>query len=297
MNAVDEVLPAEDLVADDAQIGAFAIVDGDPDAAVLRQELAQELQAGIHHVEPGRMFEVVVVVFEGGAGVVGGIDVDALHLASVERQQRLQRLQVVAVDEQVVARPIRQRPILAQDLHRAVLRRPAGLLIAHPLQHRHIVFSFKGDRDERAEKDCNISPTLCLHRSIFVRAVPWKIGHALRRREGRATPTRGLYQITENRAVSPFDHGTHRNALRAARKAVSKIRFARNDRNPPTTQFGEWIPRTAKLMSGAKRFFRITFPCPAKRVSAFSVVSTPYRPTESIRGHAACRSVDDAVKA
>ena len=93
MNAVDEVLPAEDLVADDAQIGAFAIVDGDPDAAVLRQELAQELQAGIHHVQPGRMFEVVVVVFEGGAGVVGGIDVDALHLASVERQQRLQRLQ------------------------------------------------------------------------------------------------------------------------------------------------------------------------------------------------------------
>ena len=93
MNAVDEVLPAEDLVADDAQIGAFAIVDGDPDAAVLRQELAQELQAGIHHVEPGRMFEVVVVVFEGGAGVVGGIDVDALHFAGVERQQRLQRLQ------------------------------------------------------------------------------------------------------------------------------------------------------------------------------------------------------------
>ena len=150
------------------------------------------------------MFEVVVVVFEGGAGVVGGIDVDALHLSRVERQDRPQRLQVVAVDEQVVARPIRQRPILAQDLNRAVLRRPAGLLIAHPLQHRHIVFSFKGDRDERAEKDCNISPTLCLHRSIFVRAVPWKIGHALRRREGRATPTRGLYQITENRAVSPL---------------------------------------------------------------------------------------------
>ena len=97
--------------------------------------------------------------------------------------------------------------------------------------------------------------------------------------------------------MAPFDHGTRGNALRAARKAVSKIRFARNDRNPPTTQFGEWIPRTAKLMSGAKRFFRITFPCPAKRVSVPSVVSSSYRLTESIRGHAACRSVDDAVKA
>ena len=62
-----------------------------------------------------------------------------------------------------------------------------------------------------------------------------KIGHALRWREGRATSTRELYQITGNRAVSPFDHGTHRNALRAARKeADERIRFAQLGRNSPT---------------------------------------------------------------
>ena len=119
------------------------------------------------------MFEVVVVVFEGGAGVVGGIDVDALHLSRVERQQRLQRLQVVAVDEQVVARPIRQRPILAQDLHRAVLRRPAGLLIAHPLQHRHIGYSSaKSSKREQHSRHDNSFGDIVPHQLSFALAIP-----------------------------------------------------------------------------------------------------------------------------
>ena len=47
------------------------------------------------------MFEIVVVMLESRARVVRRVDVDALHLPGIKRQQRLQRLQVVALNEQV----------------------------------------------------------------------------------------------------------------------------------------------------------------------------------------------------
>ena len=49
------------------------------------------------------MFQVVVVVLEGAAGVVGRVDENAFDAAAVAGQERLQRLQVVAVDQQVAA--------------------------------------------------------------------------------------------------------------------------------------------------------------------------------------------------
>jgi hypothetical protein len=49
------------------------------------------------------VLQVVVVVLEGRAGVVGRIDVDAFDLAGAVGQEGLERLQVVALDEQVVA--------------------------------------------------------------------------------------------------------------------------------------------------------------------------------------------------
>ncbi len=47
------------------------------------------------------MLKVIVVMLEGAFGVVGRIDEDALHPAPVERQQGLEGLQVVALDQQV----------------------------------------------------------------------------------------------------------------------------------------------------------------------------------------------------
>jgi len=48
------------------------------------------------------VFQVVVVVLEGALGVVGRVDEDALDLAAMQRQQGLEGLQVVALDQQVV---------------------------------------------------------------------------------------------------------------------------------------------------------------------------------------------------
>ena len=123
----------------------LTIIQTNPDAAVLTQELAKELEARVHHVEPSGVFEVVVVMLERGAGVVRRIDVDALHLSGIERQQRLQRLQVVAVDEDVVLGrfSIAKRLLLAENLHYDVLRRLDRFLAPHPVQHRHVRASLR----------------------------------------------------------------------------------------------------------------------------------------------------------
>ena len=51
------------------------------------------------------MFELVVVVLEGALRVVGRIDEDALHLSRVERDQRLESQQIIALDQQII--PVR----------------------------------------------------------------------------------------------------------------------------------------------------------------------------------------------
>ena len=48
------------------------------------------------------MFHPVIVVFKGAAGIVGGIDIDALDLAGKVLFQRLEGKKVVAVNEHVV---------------------------------------------------------------------------------------------------------------------------------------------------------------------------------------------------
>ena len=51
-----------------------------------------------------RAVHVVVVDPALVAGVVGRVDVDAIHAPGVAREQRLQRVQVVAVDNQIVVK-------------------------------------------------------------------------------------------------------------------------------------------------------------------------------------------------
>ena len=117
----DEVVLAEHLVHQQAQPVDFVVVDGNEDRAVVAQEFAQQLQPRQHHAQPlvvaGEVFGVhhlaqplahhrrvhVVVVHPAlAADVVGRVDVHALHAPVVGGQQRLQRQQVVAVDDEVV---------------------------------------------------------------------------------------------------------------------------------------------------------------------------------------------------
>jgi hypothetical protein len=48
------------------------------------------------------MFQTVVIVLEGRTSVVGRVNEDTFNLAGIIRQQRFERGQVVALDEQVL---------------------------------------------------------------------------------------------------------------------------------------------------------------------------------------------------
>ena len=114
----------------------LVVVDGHENHAVLAQQVAAEVEAGPHHAQPGRVvlaalagvflpevllveeavfvaladgffvvlaaLPVVVRVHEGiGAGVVGRVDVNHLHLAEVAALEHAQHFQVLAFDEHV----------------------------------------------------------------------------------------------------------------------------------------------------------------------------------------------------
>jgi len=114
----------------------FVVVDADEDYPVGAEQFAQEFEPGRHHTEPfvvagevvsidglpepilhQRAVDIVVIFPTFVAGVVGRVNVDALDLAGVGREQRFQSVQIVAVDDEVVVQghPIGQAFILARN--------------------------------------------------------------------------------------------------------------------------------------------------------------------------------------
>ena len=120
------------------QVMNLMIVNVNKDHTIFPQEIPGEVEAGVHHAEPVRvkmaalpgvlseqiiLVEIALIVhlvdpleiglFSFGevvgidkgivAGIVRRVDVDALDLAGVVRQQGLERQQVVALDKQVPA--------------------------------------------------------------------------------------------------------------------------------------------------------------------------------------------------
>ena len=159
-----EARRAEDLVADKLEVRELRVVDADEDGARRREQPSQQLQPRVHHAQPlvvsaevfalladdlpeplpdARVVYVVVVDPSLVAGVVRRIDVDAVNLALVLRQQRLERLEVVAVDDHVPAvRPAAvQHALLGNALKHAighVTMVVDHLVLAHPVQSRHV---------------------------------------------------------------------------------------------------------------------------------------------------------------
>ena len=82
-----EISPPEHLIHQYFQIVTLAVIDAHPDGAILAEQLTQQFQTRPHHGEPFGMFQRVIIMLEGAAGVVGRIDIDALHLPGVEGQQ------------------------------------------------------------------------------------------------------------------------------------------------------------------------------------------------------------------
>jgi len=80
----------------------LVVVDRDPDRPLLVQQRAQQFEPVAHQRQPLRVLDAIVIVGKGAAGVVRGVDEDALHLAGVLLLQGLQGQQVVALDQQVV---------------------------------------------------------------------------------------------------------------------------------------------------------------------------------------------------
>lgn len=135
----NKIPPPEDLIHDDLQVVPLVVIDGDPDTAILGEQLPQQFQPRVDHREPLGMFEVVVVMLEGALRVVGGIDVDALDAPGVVRQQRLEGIEVVALDEEVPRRRVTVSH-LRDGLEEPVRRTPTLLqirLARQPVQRGH----------------------------------------------------------------------------------------------------------------------------------------------------------------
>ena len=121
----------------------LVVVDRDPDRPVLGEQIAQQLQTRIDHRQPLTVLQIVVVMLEGALGVVRRIDEDALDPPRAERQQRLERLQIVALNEPVVGVRVAVDGLRFQQSIGHAPRGTLGLGIAEPgqLGHRRSVQS------------------------------------------------------------------------------------------------------------------------------------------------------------
>ena len=139
-DGVNKLAATEYLVHQHLEVMRLIVVDSDPNTAVLRQQIAQEHQPGIHHREPLAVFELVVVVLESALGVVGRVDEDALHTSRIERDQGFQRKQVVALDEEIfvgTGEVAMHRLQLQQVVRHIAGGFFFGLILVDPIEKRH----------------------------------------------------------------------------------------------------------------------------------------------------------------
>src|ERR1039458_5516945 len=126
----NEVLRLKDFIEQESQSIRFKIINAHEDYAILAQELPEQREAWIHHAKPfvvaGKVFgflannftkpftderavNAVVVNPAFVASVVRRVNVDALDLSGVVRQQRLERDEVVAAQRQAEIASTRAR--------------------------------------------------------------------------------------------------------------------------------------------------------------------------------------------
>jgi hypothetical protein len=138
----------------------FVIVNGDEDSTIGTEELAEEFKAWKHHAEPfvvagevvapdgfgeplldgGRVY-VVVVCPAFVAGVIGRVDVDALHLSAIARKQGAESLQVISFDDEIFRRfaPRRQGKLrlFAEQAHGNVVMMIENVGFTDKIKDRH----------------------------------------------------------------------------------------------------------------------------------------------------------------
>jgi hypothetical protein len=97
-----KIRPPKHLITQHLEVMRLVVVNRDPQRAILGQQAANDLQPVAHQPQPDGMLQPVVVVREGATRVVGRVNENALHLARQLGLQRLERQQVVALDQAVV---------------------------------------------------------------------------------------------------------------------------------------------------------------------------------------------------
>ena len=168
----------------------------DKDHAIVSQQLLQRHQPGIHHAEPlivtGQVLalfahyfsqpfldvgiaDIIVVAPALVAGVVGRVNLDALHLALILRQQGFQCFKIIAVDDHVLTAVVfGVLPLLIKTV--LPLQHPEGnfLMMVHdfiftdPFQGWHGVFlQFKNFKLRTKRTHCCGKQGIRLYKCYF----------------------------------------------------------------------------------------------------------------------------------
>ena len=82
---------------------AFVVVQRNPNTAVFRQQFMQEFQTRIHHRQPQAVLQIVIVMGKGRTRVVWRVDKDTFNAAGIKRQQGFQCVQIVALNNEIIA--------------------------------------------------------------------------------------------------------------------------------------------------------------------------------------------------
>ena len=130
----------EHLVHQHLEVVRFVVVNRDPDAAVLSQQFPQQHQTRIHHAQPLAVLQLVVVVLERRLRVVRRVDEDALHAPGIDGDQRLQRQQVVSLNQQILRRGVlaaAEDGFLLEQVRGHCAHSRLGLIFIDPIQKRH----------------------------------------------------------------------------------------------------------------------------------------------------------------
>ena len=139
----DEIVRSEYPIHQHSEPEKLVIIDADEDHAIIGKQFLGQHQPPVHELQPQRMTEAVCLVHKAVvvdevtvAGVVRRIDVDAADCAFVTEAQRAQRVEIVALNDQVLPWrcTVAQRRVQIQR-HVILVERLIGLdLVALPHQ-------------------------------------------------------------------------------------------------------------------------------------------------------------------
>ena len=134
----------------------LVVVNAYPYTSVFAQKFPQKLKTMIHHGQPPRMFQVIVIMRKGAFRIVRRVYINTLHPARVVRKQGLEGFQIVALNEHVLRGAV---AVALNFFQKPIGRAPGGTKVffaGKPLQNGH-----RGISTGRGEKVPENYPSPC----------------------------------------------------------------------------------------------------------------------------------------